>query len=260
MSTVPFDKQTAIFLAAVCGQTYVQYDNKNGAFVVPRGYETVGAFNAVVFNDTSEVFGFVLESAEHVLVAFRGTASTADWISDAIARQNPFPFVRGAGLTHTGITKIYASSRKRLLTLLGKLPPRKKLMIAGHSLGGALATLLAIDAAANTPYRSPRLYTYGSPRVGNPAFANAFRRAVADSQRIHNVFDLVTQLPPLVYKSPKTGVVYRYMHVQRGYLLSFQKGSVSANHKLDNYYTALAGLAPAYARELARRNPGLCPE
>lgn len=58
----------------------------------------------------------------------------------------------------------------------------------GHSLGGALATLAASR-------RAPRAtYTFGSPRVGNRAFA----RSMADARiyRVVDAIDLVASVPP----------------------------------------------------------------
>lgn len=49
--------------------------------------------------------------------------------------------------------------------------------MTGHSLGGALSTLCAFDCARRPWRRAPRPhlvhYNYGSPRVGNKAFADA---------------------------------------------------------------------------------------
>ena len=42
---------------------------------------------------------------------------------------------------------------------------------AGHSLGGALATLAAYDIVKGCPNVDVACYTYGAPRTGNRAFA-----------------------------------------------------------------------------------------
>lgn len=47
-----------------------------------------------------------------------------------------------------------------------------KLLIAGHSLGGAMATLSALDAMDMVGKPIDYFYTFGSPRVGNDAFAD----------------------------------------------------------------------------------------
>ena len=45
------------------------------------------------------------------------------------------------------------------------------LVCAGHSLGGALATLAAYDIQTAFGFRDLQVYTYGAPRTGNHAFA-----------------------------------------------------------------------------------------
>ena len=67
--------------------------------------------------------------------------------------------------------------------------------ICGHSLGGALVTLLALDVAANTIFKDPTVYSYASPRTGDPAFAGTYNQVVKNSFRIANRLDLVPKLP-----------------------------------------------------------------
>lgn len=68
--------------------------------------------------------------------------------------------------------------------------------VCGHSLGGALATLLALDVAANTVYKDPSVYTFGSPRTGDSLFASTYDQVVKNSYRIANRLDIVPTLPP----------------------------------------------------------------
>jgi len=259
MATYAFDKRTAIFLAAVCGQTYRCFSRPDGSFQIPGDFTLKAVFEARSFANVKERFGLILESEDSIVVAFRGTGSTVDWVSDVIASQTRYPYVRNAGWTHEGFTNIYRSARAGIMEVLNRLPVRKTLYITGHSLGGALALLCGVDAAANSPHR-PFVYTFGAPRVGDPAFAAAFNRRIPSCHRVYNRFDVVPRLPPLLYKSPRTGKVYPYMHVKSGYRLNFRNGSVSANHILGGYFAELAKLDPDYVRELIRRNPDFVPE
>jgi triacylglycerol lipase len=258
MATMSFNHRDALFLAAVCRQTYVQFDNKDGTFILPRNYEVAGTFQAKLFGKFKEIFGFILEADDNIVIAFRGTSSPFDWMADMIARQQKYPFVRNAGWTHEGFTAIYRSARKQIFTILNRLPEHKKLYITGHSLGGALATLCAIDVAVHSHYPSPFVYTFGAPRTGDPAFAKAYHVIVRESHRVYNLYDIVTQVPTVLYKSPRTGALYRYLHVRNGYKLTFQHGNVSSNHTLSGYFAALSALDPDYARQL-RELPGFCP-
>jgi predicted lipase len=49
-------------------------------------------------------------------------------------------------------------------------------------------------------------YTFGSPRVGNAAFVEAFRALVKTSWRVHTYYDLIPMLPP-------AWAIFGYTHV-----------------------------------------------
>ena len=252
-------EQQAIFLAAVCWQTYAQFTNADGSFVLPLNYSDIYTIQAKTISGSWERFGFILESADEIIIAFRGTSSTTDWISDMIASQKKFKYIKDDVLSHRGFTDIYSSARNGIVNVLHRLSPEKTLYITGHSLGAALATLCAIDIAANTPYRSPHLYTFGSPRVGDPAFMKVFTQYVPDCHRIANPFDLVTHAPPSIYKLPKRDKKYYYSHVKTLSSLSFQNGAVGLNHIIGSYFEKLSQLDPVYTQKLCSTNPGFCP-
>ncbi|OAB46746.1 lipase family protein [Paenibacillus antarcticus] len=252
-------EERAIFLAAICGQTYAQFINTDGSFVVPLNYTVNHTIQAKSFSNVWERFGFILESSEEIIIAFRGTMSTTNWISNIIASQRNFKYIKEDCLTHRGFTDIYSSTRLEIISALTKLSPDKTLYITGHSLGAALATLCAIDIAANTHYLSPKLFTYASPRVGDPDFTSAFTKYVQTSYRIANPFDVVTHAPPFIYKLPKREKKYYYSHVQTHSSLTFQNGSVADNHMIGSYFAALSKLHPQFTEQLCITNPGLCP-
>ncbi|WP_025690184.1 lipase family protein [Paenibacillus zanthoxyli] len=252
-------EQRAIFLAAICGQTYAQFSNADGSFVVPLSYTVSHTIQAKSINNVWERFGFIIESPQEIIVAFRGTSQASDWLSDIIASQKTFKYVKEDCLTHRGFTDIYSSARSGIIAALTRLSPDKTLYITGHSLGAALATLCAMDIATNTGYSSPNLYTYGSPRVGDPAFAKAFSKYVRNSYRIANLFDVVTYAPPSVYKLPKREKKYYYRHVPTFRSLSFQNGGIGLNHIIGSYFAELSRLQPQFTQLLCVTNPGFCP-
>lgn len=139
-----------------------------------------------------------------VAVAIRGTEGILEWIHDAEFGLVPCPFLAGAGHTEDGFTAVYSSLRTgaapdspTVVNALAKLPqPVNSVTICGHSLGGALATLLALDVAAHTVFTAPAVYTYGSPRTGDSLFASTYDQVVKNSYRVTNRLDVVTALPP----------------------------------------------------------------
>ncbi|MDJ0574536.1 MAG: lipase family protein [Xenococcaceae cyanobacterium MO_234.B1] len=81
--------------------------------------------------------------------------------------------------------------------------------VTGHSLGGALATIAAMDIAQKDKLRTPiNLYTFASPRVGDNEFADKFNQfASGDNKKIKafrfaNSEDIVPKVPfPVWFKS-----------------------------------------------------------
>jgi hypothetical protein len=140
-----------------------------------------------------------------VVIAIRGTEGIEEWINDAEFLLVRCPFLAGAGHTEDGFTAMYNSLRigvaagsPSVVDALATLPfrqPVSSLTICGHSLGGALVTLLALDVAANTGFTNPTVYTYASPRAGDPLFASTYNQVVKNSFRIANRIDLVPKLP-----------------------------------------------------------------
>ena len=66
-------------------------------------------------------------------------------------------------------------------------------MVTGHSLGGALAHLAALDVQRELELDPDQMccYTFGVPRVGNHAFAHVYDAAVPDTWNLVNGLDVV---------------------------------------------------------------------
>jgi hypothetical protein len=154
-------------------------------------------------------FGFLALSPNKELVAsIRGTDTILEWLHDGsfLMVSSPIPGIHG--FTEDGFTAVYRSLRigqlggtDRAVTAIKNCldsGAANTVTVCGHSLGGALATLLTVDVAVNTSCKSPVSYTYASPRVGDPSFAGAYNAAVSFSYRVANRQDLVPKLPPIL--------------------------------------------------------------
>jgi len=151
--------------------------------------------------------GLILQDAAtgDAVVAIRGTEGILEWIQDARFLPIPCPILASGGLTEDGFTSMYSSftvdpapsspSVSKSLAGLQWRRPVQSLTICGHSLGGALATLLALDVAVNTAFTNPAVYTYASPRTGDPSFVSTYNHVVQRTCRIANRMDLVPKLP-----------------------------------------------------------------
>lgn len=73
--------------------------------------------------------------------------------------------------------------------------PGYRLLVTGHSLGGAIAALASTILADENPSRIVSLYTFGEPRVGDYGYAQTHDRLVSDSWRVVHLVDIVPHLP-----------------------------------------------------------------
>jgi triacylglycerol lipase len=71
----------------------------------------------------------------------------------------------------------------------------KEIWVTGHSLGGALASLLTAMLIADG-FGVAALYTYGAPRVGDNRFEEIFNEKFSTAYRVVNQDDVVPHLPP----------------------------------------------------------------
>jgi hypothetical protein len=123
------------------------------------------------------------------MVAFRGTQpdEIRDLATNLQANQVSWP--ETGGRVHAGFARAARAMLPEVRKWVeGKAARRSALILTGHSLGAALATL----AAAVLP--PTLLVTLGSPRVGNADFVAALTGA--NIVRLVDGCDVVTQLPP----------------------------------------------------------------
>ncbi|KAG7441490.1 alpha/beta-hydrolase [Guyanagaster necrorhizus] len=124
---------------------------------------------------------------------------------------NLFPGVSSDIYVHGGFRDAQASTAREILTEVQSLIESKgtsNLVVVGHSLGGALAELDGLFFALNIPSASIKVMTYGTPRVGNLAFAELIDSKVPNFKRINNKHDFIPILPgrDLGYAQPETEI------------------------------------------------------
>jgi triacylglycerol lipase len=181
--------------------------------------------------------GFIAENAADVFLIFRGTVTTSEWLRDLNIHLTSYPYLDSCKV-HEGFLLSYNVFRQSIHSSLATLDKRKHLFIAGHSLGAALATLAISDLAASTGFKSPIVYTYASPRVGDKAFAQAYNRIYSKSSfRITNTSDLVVSIPLPV---PFLGFIGGYFtHVETPIDFTIQEEDLEKNHVIGTYLSAL---------------------
>jgi triacylglycerol lipase len=107
-----------------------------------------------------------------VFITFRGTSSIDDWKHDADTRtENPKDNIR----IHKGFFNQYMSVKPKIYKIIKQINKNiniENIHISGHSLGGALAYVCAVDIHLATKNPNIRVLTIGSPRPGNKDFDN----------------------------------------------------------------------------------------
>jgi hypothetical protein len=89
------------------------------------------------------------------------------------------------------------SVKAALLTLTGGVDPAL-IILTGHSLGGAVATIGGVWASYVWPGADVRVVTFGAPATGNAEWAQAVHSVVGRVWRVVNKWDIVPTLPPLL--------------------------------------------------------------
>ncbi len=143
-----------------------------------------------VQNDDTECF--VAANADTIIVAFRGTAGTADWIGNLKFINTSASY----GELHRGFYFAFQAVKANLEQLiLAAGSTSRKLVITGHSLGGALATVAAAEWQG--VFNVASVHTFGQPRVGQPNFVAHIQQHYGSKfYRMVNDDDIVTRVPP----------------------------------------------------------------
>lgn len=181
-------------------------------------------------------FSAVLKTNPTVaFLVFRGTKTGEDLLVDADHPQVNYILRSGepSGYVDKGFFDLFQSMELALDVVLKtsfmKVPDHR-LMITGHSLGSALATLtvpLAVRIAGGLSGKLQH-YNQASPRVGDPNFAAFFNSLGVPTYRLVNIEDVVPTLPDPESKVGET--VYYYQHVGSQASFSAQYLSVPKNH------------------------------
>lgn len=219
---------------------------------------------------------FVVQSDDGrvVILCYRGTIPTSgiNWLSDFDVNPQSvpiaFPGEEASFDVHGGFYRNVRATRHEVIRALERAQlgqsvldtddgapvghPMQVLYIAGHSLGGAMASLMAImlrtePAYAELAHRLRAVYTFGAPMVGSPELAHACDRdEFLHDRLLRYVFqdDIVPQCPPTaVGRFAHFGREFRY--TRNGGELSWQASKARAQLRslLDIVATPLTFIA-----------------
>ncbi|UCH75851.1 MAG: lipase family protein [Rhodospirillales bacterium] len=141
-------------------------------------------FTLIEIFDHSGTNGFAAAGDDFSVLCFRGSDNLGSWITNLNAVPSPW---RAGGRAHRGFATALEAVWMQVEAAVDRAP--RPLVMTGHSLGAALATL----AASLRP--DAELITFGSPRVGDAAFSESVVRRKGALRRYVNNRDIVCRLP-----------------------------------------------------------------
>ena len=188
----PEQTTLAITLGLLTKQAYGPVDSP-----LPRDLTLVDTILGTDLDGHTSIYGLIAtDQAGNGYVGIRGTQTPAEWFADFEAIMTACPFCQGAHVEH-GFLDIYRTfvlgSGRPLMPFLAQLT---NLAVAGHSLGGPLATYLAAEARALT------LVGFASPKPGDRDFADFVQRQIREIILLANLPDVVPHVPLSLPKIP----------------------------------------------------------
>lgn len=173
-------------------------------------------------NKDTETQGFIFPKMAYpygtnqLFIVFRGTeCKIKDWLTDLNGFQTVVPYNNDSSpiRVHKGFIEAYKSVRTNIHEYLNYNKNKIcNVICAGHSLGGALATLCAVDINYNYNDIPIEVYTAGSPMIGNKAFVESYNKRLFNSTRAYLYSDIVPKCPP----SWLQVISGKYEHVNHG--------------------------------------------
>ena len=123
-------------------------------------------------------------------IAIKGSSGWREWFANAELQMAPFriPGTR----VHGGFREVFDRIAEPIAAEIAAREP-VRLVLAGHSLGGAVASMLAAWLAR--PGLDVSVYTYGSPAPGDRAFAAAHEERAPAAWRIVHDLDAAPHTP-----------------------------------------------------------------
>ncbi len=253
-----YDGANAYWMARLARAAYTKRENSRApderAILADLNAED-GYFNAVRGFDRNSAQVIVVDHDDYVAIVFRGTDEVADWLDNLDVRPESALFGRFHRGFHDSVEDLWAGIDTAVSEMLsGK---RRPVWFAGHSLGGAMATIGAARyVEADRPFSG--VYTFGQPRCMGRKTSRIFNsEAGRRHYRFQNNNDLVTRVPTrlagyshvgrCIYISEERelhdspGRWFRFLDMVDGALAAVKESGLDAiaDHDMDKYLRAI---------------------
>lgn len=181
------------------------YQTSATAFFIKHGFKQVAHINLPHVG----VNALVLSNNDYAMLVYRGTewAKTELFLKKDMAGNLDVEQIAGGvnfggnrARIHSGLAKAIKAAHLPIVTALKKAGitanSTKPLVVTGHSLGGASATLSALGLH-NKNLNVHCVYSHAGYMVGDEGFGEAYVRAKIPYHRVVNKDDLVPEFPQI---------------------------------------------------------------
>ncbi len=187
---------------------------------------------------TGPYFVGIFQQQNTLIFAFRGTMTDDELKADMnLSQVTWFEDIR----VHRGFLGVYRMYRDYLLKWL--TTPHNRVYVTGHSLGGAVTSLLCLDLVERIGERDVFGVTFGAPRVGNEAFASRTNKSHLTFRRYANRADIITSLPPNLMPDFDT-LRENFLYLHAGTEIAFTEHDEDGknNHSMKMYCEFMDGV------------------
>ena len=133
-----------------------------------------------------------------IFASFRGSVNIQNWIDNIHVSQIQ-PYNNTDISVEKGFYNLFTNLKDEVIKEIQDVSKKyntRELLITGHSLGGALSTLLTFEMLyVENTNMNIKLITFGSPRVGNEYFVSIFNEYSIYCNRITHYYDMVPHIP-----------------------------------------------------------------
>ena len=168
---------------------------------------TTDAFSEVEFvsdKTTGARCGVYVANGD-IYVTFAGSDSNVDWVrTNFDVASGPYSSSCGdskSAVVHVGFLNAWKSIEELVWEKVSNVMLRQggsgRVIVCGHSLGGAVATLAGMDifCKVENKYKSSfSVITFAAPKVGNLAFKNMYDARIPTSIRVVTIYDPVPKI------------------------------------------------------------------
>lgn len=195
-------RKELILKAKLCKICYC----KNQTFNIKRNKMLNIYDNYTYLNDTNnKSFCYIFYNKNKIDICFKGTSNINDFYSNLqICTSNYFNNTNIH--IHNGFLNKYLSLKNSILSILNNITndndKQIEISFNGHSSGGGIATIAALDFSYIYNDYDIKCYTFGAPIIGNSYFINEFNKRInknksrnrSNSYRIINEYDIIPYL------------------------------------------------------------------